>query len=51
MNLYELSELIIGTVPVGWEVLYISLTYILSVVSVLLIISPIIIIFKILGGR
>ena len=49
--LYELSQLILGDLPLEFNFLYGMLTFILSVVSVLLLISPIVLIIKLVGGK
>lgn len=49
--LYELSQLILGTLPSEFTFMYGMLTFILGVISVLLIISPIVLIIKLVGGK
>ena len=51
MNLYGISTTILGTLPEEFTFLYGLLTFILAVCSVLLLISPFIFIFKLMGGR
>ena len=51
MNLYNLSEAILGTLPNEFTFLYGLLTFILACITLCLLISPFVLIFKILGGR
>ena len=51
MNLYNLSESILGTLPTEFTFLYGLLTFILACISLCLLISPFILIFKMLGGK
>lgn len=47
---HELSKAILGTLPAEFSYLYGALDLILAIVTILIIISPFIIIFKILKG-
>ncbi len=49
--LYELSQLILGDLPLEFHFLYGMLVFVLAVVSVLLLISPIVLIIKLVGGK
>ncbi len=51
MNLYAISEAILGTLPTEFTFLYGLLTFIMAVLSVLLLLSPFVLIFKLLGGK
>ena len=51
MNLYALSELILGTLPSEFTFLYGIFTLILGVISVLILILPFILIIRLLGGK
>ena len=51
MNLYSLSEAILGTLPTEFTFLYGLLTFILAVLSILLLLFPFVLIFKLMGGR
>lgn len=51
MNLYNLSVLILGELPQKFEILYALLTFLLAILAIVIIISPFILIFKILGGK
>lgn len=51
MNLYDLSIAILGTLPTEFHFLYGLLTFILAIVSVLLLISPFVLVIKLLGGK
>lgn len=51
MNLYDLSVAILGTLPSEFTFLYGLLTFILAIVSVCLLISPFVLVIKMLGGR
>lgn len=51
MQLYNLSVSILGDLPSNLEFLYALFTFILGVLAVLLLISPIILILKLIGGK
>lgn len=51
MNLYDLSVAILGTLPSEFSFLYGLLTFILAIISVLLLISPFVLVIKLMGGR
>lgn len=51
MNLYNLSQAILGTLPTEFTFLYGLLTFIIAVLSVLLLLFPFVFVFKIMGGR
>lgn len=51
MNLYSISELILGTLPMEFEFLYGLLTFVLAIVSIILVISPFLLILRMLGGK
>lgn len=51
MELYNLSVLILGDLPSNLTILYGLFTFILGVVAVLILISPIVLILKLIGGR
>ncbi len=51
MNLYNLSVAILGNLPSEFTFLYGLLTFILAVISVLVLISPFVLVIKLIGGR
>lgn len=51
MNLYDLSVSILGTLPDEFTFIYGLFTFILAVCSVFLLLSPFILIFKLMGGK
>lgn len=51
MNLYNLSQAILGTLPSEFTFLYGLLTFILAIITVLVLISPFVLLIKLLGGR
>lgn len=50
MDLYNLSEMILGTLPSEFSFLYGLLTFILSILSICLLLSPFVLIFKVMKG-
>lgn len=51
MDLYSLAVLILGDLPSNLTILYGLFTFILGVIAVLILISPIVLILKLIGGR
>lgn len=51
MELYSLAQSILGVLPSEWNILYGLLTFILAIIGIVIIISPIILVIKLVGGR
>lgn len=51
MNLYSISQAILGTLPSEFTFLYGLLTFIIAVLSVLLLLFPFVLVFKLMGGK
>lgn len=51
MNLYDLSVSILGILPSEFNFLYGLLTFLLAIITILIIISPFVLVIKLLGGK
>ena len=51
MNLYNLSQAILGSLPVEFNFLYGLLTFILAILSIMVLISPFVLVIKLIGGK